>query len=308
MQKWQEKSSPICNFIFGSIRTCLPTDTVDIDLTISTVKGIYTYRKDCTVESMIFTLWSKKVIPFPSLRWKIQVFQDHKRQEMTIPWNDGKTLQFSAPPKMPRNLRKQTTGKIRIRWSGRNRFYLIKMRRPYTLDTKVSELDKVDIKAPILTKACDRFGLSCSYCEQGVPHPSPQESDLSSKDWDSTKAKAREQNDSLIDFNEPKPQAYIDQTTDIDKVAFSKLQIRKSNLKEEPIEVMNSLIPPPPPMTETPGDTTGNTNREKLSEAEKRLQKEEEKYDLYGRVYVGQLSKKVESDKHLDCSTYSYFT
>ena len=45
--------SPICDFIFGSIRTSLPMDTVDVDLTIWTVKGIYTYRKDHTAESMI---------------------------------------------------------------------------------------------------------------------------------------------------------------------------------------------------------------------------------------------------------------
>ena len=98
--------SPICNVIFRLIRTCLPTDMVDTDLHVRTVKGIYTYRKDHTTESMIFTPWSKKVIPFPSLRWKIQAFQYDKRQEMTIPWNDGNTFQFSAPPKMPRNLRK----------------------------------------------------------------------------------------------------------------------------------------------------------------------------------------------------------
>ena len=72
--------SPVYDFIFGSIRTSLLTDMVDIDLTILTVKGIYMYRKDHTVESIIFTLWSKKVIPFPSLRWKIQAFQDDKRQ------------------------------------------------------------------------------------------------------------------------------------------------------------------------------------------------------------------------------------
>ena len=45
----------VCDFIFGSIRTSLPTDTVHIDLTIRTVKGIYTYRKDHTTESTIFT-------------------------------------------------------------------------------------------------------------------------------------------------------------------------------------------------------------------------------------------------------------
>ena len=70
---------------------------------------------------------------------------------------------------------------------------------------------------------------------------------------------------------------------------------------------MNSLIPPPP-ATETPGDMTGNTNREELLEVEKRLQKEEEKYDLYRRVYIGQLSKEEESDTDSDCSTHGYFT
>ena len=62
--------------------------------------------KDHTAESMIFTLYSKKVLPFPSLRWKILAFQDDKRQKLIMPWNISYALQFSAPPKMPRNLRK----------------------------------------------------------------------------------------------------------------------------------------------------------------------------------------------------------
>ena len=90
--------SPVCNFIFGLIRTCLPTDMVDVDLNIQTVKGIYLYRKDHTMQSMIFTPWGKKVIPFSSLRWKIQVFQDDKRQKTMISWNDGNTFQFSTLP------------------------------------------------------------------------------------------------------------------------------------------------------------------------------------------------------------------
>ena len=59
--------SSVCDFIFRSIRTCSPTDMVNIDSTVRTVRGIYMYRKDHTVESTIFTLWSKKVIPFPHL-------------------------------------------------------------------------------------------------------------------------------------------------------------------------------------------------------------------------------------------------
>ena len=98
--------SPVCNFIFGLIRTCLLTDTVDVDLPVQTIKGIYMYRKDHSVESMIFSPWSKKVIPFPSLRQKIQAFQYGKRQKMAMSWNDSNTFQFSTPHKMQRNPRK----------------------------------------------------------------------------------------------------------------------------------------------------------------------------------------------------------
>ena len=89
--------SPICDIIFASIRTSLPMDTVDVDLTIWTVKRIHMYRKDHTEESMTFTPWSKKVIPFPSLRWKTQAFQDDKRQETTVPWNDGSAFFLPLP-------------------------------------------------------------------------------------------------------------------------------------------------------------------------------------------------------------------
>ena len=59
--------SPICNFIFGSIWTGLPMDTVDVELTVRMVKGIYTYRKDHTAKSTMFLPWSRTIIPFPSL-------------------------------------------------------------------------------------------------------------------------------------------------------------------------------------------------------------------------------------------------
>ena len=77
--------TPTCVFIFGLIRTCLLTETVDVELTVWIVKGIYTYRKDHTMESMTSALWSKKVIPFPSLRHKIKAYQDDKRNERVLP-------------------------------------------------------------------------------------------------------------------------------------------------------------------------------------------------------------------------------
>ena len=277
--------SSICDFIFGLIRTCLLTDMVDVDLILRTVKVIYTYRKDHTTESTIFTPWRKKLIPFSFLRWEIHAFQDDKRQNMTIPWKDNNTFQFSTPSKMPRYLTKQTTGKIRTRWLSRNQFNPIKTKRHNTPDIKVSELDRVDIKAPILIKACDSFSLSCLYCKQGVLHPFPQESDWSSKDWDGTKTKAREQNNSLIDFNDPKPQTNIDQTTDIDKVAFSKLQIRQSSLKEE-LNRGNEITNPTDTSDQKHQEKQQGTPTEKSYWKWRRGFRKKKKYMIYTKEYM----------------------
>ena len=169
----------------------------------------------------------------------------------------------------------------------------------------MSDLNTIDIIAPIPRKACGRFGLSCSYCEQGAPHPLPQDLDWPSEDLDSTKAKVQEQSKSLMEFNDTKPETNTEQTMDMDEVAFSKLQIRQSDLWEEPLVVTKSLISPPP-ATEASEEVKENINREKLSEVEKKLQREEEKYKLYDRIYVDQLSDK-ESDMDTDSSTYTCF-
>ena len=66
-QKMAREINPVCNFIFGSTLMSLPADTVDVELTIRTVKGIYTYHKDHTAESTIFSPWNKTMIHFPSL-------------------------------------------------------------------------------------------------------------------------------------------------------------------------------------------------------------------------------------------------
>ena len=98
----------------------------------------------------------------------------------------------------------------------------------------------------------------------------------------------------------------MEQTTDIDKVDFSKLQIRQSDPKEKLLEGMK-LVLPQPPVTEAPEVVTENNNGEKLFKVEKRPQREEEKYKLYDKIYVGQLSKDEESDKDTNSLRYTYF-
>ena len=142
---------------------------------------------------------------------------------------------------MPRNPRKRTAGKIRTRWLGKNRFNPIKTRRPNIPQAKVSDVDTIaDIEASVPVKACNEFGLSCSSYRQGAPHVLPQELDWSSKDWDGTKAKRKEQTKEtnlLMDWDLLKPQANVDQRTDIDGLALSKLEIGQKDPKEEQINI-----------------------------------------------------------------------
>ena len=41
-------------------------------------------------------------------------------------------------------------------------------------------------------------------------------------------------------------------------------------------------------------------------EVERRLQREEEKYEVYGRIYIGQLSNKEDSDMDTDELNYLF--
>ena len=191
--------SLVCYFTFGSIRTSLLTDMVDVELTIRMVKGIYTYRKDHMAKSTVFSPWSRTVIPFPSLHRKIQAFQD-KSRKVTAWDNNNPTPHFSAPPKPKHNPRKCAPGKTRTRWSNqRHRFNPIKMDRYNTLDSNSSDMNKLNIIQPTPKRLCNRSLKDCTYCKYNAPHPSPTPSDWSSEDWDGDKAKAREQR-SLIDF------------------------------------------------------------------------------------------------------------
>ena len=164
--------SPVCDFIFSSIYTSLPTDTVNVELMIRTVKGIYTYRKDHTAKSIVFSPWSRIVTSFPSLCRKIKAFQSKSRQ--TTAWDNNNTMPyFSTPPKPKHNPRKHTPGKTRTRWSSqRHRFNPIKTDRFNTHDSDSSDWNKLDMIQPpqeTLQPIFKRLHLLCIQCSTSLP-------------------------------------------------------------------------------------------------------------------------------------------
>ena len=137
--------SPICNFIFGSIRTGLLTDTVNVELMVRMVKGIYTYKRDHTAKYTVFSPWSRTIIPFPSLQRKIQAYQDENNQ-MTA-WNKGHAASY--PPSQPQPKCRHTSGMTRTRWSNqRNRFNLIKTECCNMQNKETMDFRKVNLIKP----------------------------------------------------------------------------------------------------------------------------------------------------------------
>ena len=152
---------------------------------------------------------------------------------------------------------------------------------------------------------CKSFNPSCSYCKHDAPHPSPVNSHWSSEDWDSDKTKAMEKNKSLIDFDAPTQKTDVEKTTDIDEIPFSELKIGQDDHEEEPLEVTEILVPLPSTSAALE-DTTKNID-EGLMEVKIKLQGEEEKFEMYDRIYVGLLSDEESCDMETDKSTYAYF-
>ena len=92
-----------------------------------------------------------------------------------------------------------------------------------------------------------------------------------------------------------KAQTDIDQKLDVDDLAFNKLQIRQSDLKEKTVDMTDSLVLPP--STKGLEDTAEKNDKDELSKGERKQKQEEEMYMVYQRTYIGEVSEEEESEK-----------
>ena len=257
---------PVCNFFFGFMCTNLTTDTVDTELTLKMVQGIYLFRKYHTTETTIFTQWSKSVIPFPSLRKKIKAFKEETKGQSSSPWMPID----STPPNPPKCPRKCAPGKVRTQSSNHNHQYkLIKTNGVNTLGTNPTEVNKISIIKPIPKKACERFGLPCPFCKQQAPHPLPPHSEWSSKDWDGERAKAKECN-SFVRFDTPRPMMDNPTHDSVDLIPFQGLTIWMDTPDKKAPESAVTIYPL---LTK---ETEGKTQKEDLPKLEPIMEEEKQ--------------------------------
>ena len=72
---------PTCNFLFEFFLCTLPEDMINVDITVSTLKGIHTFRKDRNTQISRCSPWGMEVKPFPSLQKKMK---DYIKECQTI--------------------------------------------------------------------------------------------------------------------------------------------------------------------------------------------------------------------------------
>ena len=68
-----------------------------------------------------------------------------------------------------------------------------------------------------------------------------------------------------------------------------------------------SLVPPPADPVDMGAATKDKTEEKGQTDMEIRLQKEAEKFNMYDRIYIGQMSEEQTSDTEMDDMAYSYF-
>ena len=72
--------SPQCNLLYGFFSCQLPEDTICIEITVRTLKGIHSFRKYCATQSSSCSPLNLQTKPFPLLLQKVDSYmEDIKR-------------------------------------------------------------------------------------------------------------------------------------------------------------------------------------------------------------------------------------
>ena len=65
---------PECNILHRYFRCLLPIETVDVEVKIKTMRGIHTFRRDCTTKVISCNPWIPRLCPHPSLIRKMKTY------------------------------------------------------------------------------------------------------------------------------------------------------------------------------------------------------------------------------------------
>ena len=104
-----------CNFICGFFECNLPEDTIDVEVTVRTPKGVHNFRRDHATQSSMCSPWGLQVKPFPLLVRKMEVHMEERRNVLNPfshtqigqahhPFQGGPLLQKEVGIKLRKNI------------------------------------------------------------------------------------------------------------------------------------------------------------------------------------------------------------
>ena len=101
-----------CNFLHGNFRCLLTLETVDVEVKVKTLRGIYTFRRDRTTQVILCNPWSTRLCSYPSLIRKMKTYLElegklgpipkpnHNHTPALLPKTNNSLTRKSPGPKM----------------------------------------------------------------------------------------------------------------------------------------------------------------------------------------------------------------
>ena len=65
---------PKCSFLHGFFRCCLPVETVDMEVRITSMQGTHTFRRDRKCQIIKCNPWSTRLCPHPTIIKKLKTY------------------------------------------------------------------------------------------------------------------------------------------------------------------------------------------------------------------------------------------
>ena len=88
---------PECNFLNGYLRCLLPVETVDVEVKLKKMQGIYTFQRDKTLQIIMCNPWSTRLHPYPSLIQKMKTYLELEGKLGLKPRDQQTQLQLTQP-------------------------------------------------------------------------------------------------------------------------------------------------------------------------------------------------------------------
>ena len=100
--------TPQCNFLYGYFWCQLLEDTIDLEVTVRTMKGIHSFRRDHSTQIISCKPWTPNHCPYSSLTKKMRTYLELKDQAADSPYPSPN---YPERTKMPSSHKEQNNKK-----------------------------------------------------------------------------------------------------------------------------------------------------------------------------------------------------